>query len=266
MSANPARMPVLFIGHGSPMNAIEDNQVVRRWRELGAGLTGLRAILCISAHWQTRGSALTAMAQPRTIHDFRGFPPALYEVRYDAPGSPALALRVAELLAPTEVAQDQSWGLDHGTWSVLVHLRAAADVPVVQLSMDLGLAPAQHYELAQRLAPLRDEGVLILGSGNVVHNLSRMNWSASAPPEPWARRFDAWVAARLSDHDHDALKHFTSQGDDARLSVPTPEHYLPLLYCLAVEDASDAVDFPVETTALATISMRSVRWTPGAAR
>lgn len=254
---NPAarRMPVYFFGHGSPMNALELNDVTRRWRQIGAEMLRPRAILCISAHWERHG---TATAEGRTIHDFRGFPQALYEIQYPAPGSAELARRVGELLAPVRVEPDPGWGLDHGTWSVLIHVRPDADVPVVQLSLDRGLDAEGHYQLARRLIPLRDEGVLVIGSGNVVHNLARLNWGPDAPPQPWATRFDAWVQEQLVAGNHAALTDYQSAGDDARLAVPTPEHYLPLLYCIALQQEHDALSFPTGGIWGGTISMRSL--------
>jgi 4,5-DOPA dioxygenase extradiol len=251
-------MPVVFFGHGSPMNALEHNDVTRVWRQIGAEMPRPKAILCVSAHWETHGSAVTAMEQPRTIHDFGGFPPALFAMQYAAPGSPALAERVRALLLPDAALADHGWGLDHGTWSVLVHAYPAADIPVVQLSLDVALDGAGHYALARRLRALRDEGVLVIGSGNVVHNLRRMEWSAHALAQPWATRFDAWVRARIEARDHDALMVCASEGADARLAVPTAEHYLPLLYCLALQDDGDSVAFPVGGIAGGTISMLSV--------
>jgi 4,5-DOPA dioxygenase extradiol len=253
-----ARMPVVFIGHGNPMNALEDNDITRRWGEIGHAAPAPRAILCVSAHWQTRGPAVTAMPKPRTIHDFGAFPPELFAVHYPAPGDPALAHRVGELLAPSAVTADQRWGLDHGAWSVLVHMRPDADVPIVQLSLDVALDARGHYELARRLAPLRDEGVLVMGSGNVVHNLGRMVRSPDAAPQPWALRFEGWARERIESGDHDALIDYQQQGEDARLSVPTAEHYLPLLYCLALARGDDAVSFPTIGVTGATLSMLSV--------
>jgi len=241
-----ARMPVIFFGHGSPMNTLARNQYTEAWRSLGAGVPTPKAILAISAHWVTRGAAVTAMAQPRTIHDFGGFPQALFDIQYPAPGGPALAARVRDLLAPLEVQLDQSWGLDHGTWSVLVHAFPGAGIPVVQLSLD-GTRPARfHYELGRRLAPLRDEGVLIVGSGNVVHNLMLMRRDEGVPAFAWAIRFNEMVRAALATRNHAALIDFERMGEDARLSVPTPEHYLPLLYIAALQAEGETMDFCVD--------------------
>lgn len=240
------RMPAIFFGHGSPMNALARNRYTEAWRALGAALPRPKAILAVSAHWNTRGTAATAMERPRTLHDFNGFPRALYELHYPAPGDPALAERVRALLAPTDVKMDRSWGLDHGTWSVLVHAFPAADVPVVQLSLDAGQPPRFHYELAARLAPLREEGVLILGSGNVVHNLGLIRWDEDTRPYDWAVRFNDRVRGLLVARAHASLIDYETLGAEARLSVPTPDHYLPLLYVLAQQGPDEAIAFPVD--------------------
>jgi 4,5-DOPA dioxygenase extradiol len=251
-------MPALFIGHGSPMNAIEPTPFTAAWRRLGLQLPTPRAVLCISAHWYTRGTGVTAMAQPRTIHDFYGFPPELYQCQYAAPGDTALAARVQQLLQPTPVLADQDWGFDHGAWSVLLHLLPAARVPVVQLSIDAELSAAQHYALARRLAPLRAEGVLILGSGNVVHNLRRMQRSPDAAAFDWATSFNTTVRDAVLSRDHAALTDLSRYGAAAQHSVPTPEHYLPLLYVLAQQDDADSATIPVDGIDMGAISMLSV--------
>lgn len=255
-----ARMPAVFFGHGNPMNALADNAYTQAWSGLGAALPRPRAILMISAHWYVPGTHVTAMKQPRTIHDFGGFPRALYDVRYPAPGDPALAERVRDVLAPAGATRDERWGLDHGTWSVLVHAYPDAGVPVVQLSIDEMLAPAAHYALAKRLAPLRDEGVLIAGSGNVVHNLHAYAWGGH-PVEPfdWAVRFERRVRDALNAGDHEPLVDYEALGGDALLSVPTPEHYLPLLYVIATQQPGEPVTYPVEGGDGGSISMLSVR-------
>lgn len=257
---NPA--PVLFFGHGSPMNALGGSPFSDRWRAIGASLPRPRAVLCISAHWYTRGTLATAMAAPRTIYDFGGFPPELSAIRYPAPGNPALARRVRELLAPIPVGLDErEWGLDHGTWSVLVHVFPDADVPVVQLSLDRTLSGTDHLALARGLAPLRDEGVLVVGSGNIVHNLRRMNWDlGDGAGFDWAQRFDARVREHLEAGDDDTLANFEALGVDAEMSIPTPDHYLPLLYVLALRRPREAVSFPVEGYTGGSISMTSVRF------
>lgn len=245
-SASKPRMPVIFFGHGSPMNTLARNQYTEAWRRLGVTALKPKAILAISAHWFTRGTAVTAMAAPRTIHDFGGFPQALFDVHYPAPGDPGLAARVRELLAPMPVQLDQSWGLDHGTWSVLAHAFPDAGIPVVQLSMDATKPARFHYELGRQLAPLRDEGVLIVGSGNVVHNLMLMQRGEGVPAFDWAKRFNAMVRAALASGKHQALIEFERMGEDARLSVPTPEHYLPLLYIAALQAGGETMAFIVD--------------------
>jgi len=237
-----SRMPAVFFGHGSPMVAIEANDTSRAWAALAAALPRPKAILSISAHWVTNATAVTAMARPRTIHDFgASFPKALFDKQYPAPGDPALAARVAQLLAPTPVALDQSqWGLDHGTWSVLTHAYPAADVPVVQLGLDVNLTPAQRYEIGQRLRPLREEGVLILGTGNIVHNLPAMDWgNAACPPFDWALRFNKVMKQAVSENAPQAAIDFQALGRDAELAAPTPEHFWPFLYILGARDAGD---------------------------
>jgi 4,5-DOPA dioxygenase extradiol len=253
-------MPALFVGHGNPMNAIEPNPWTEAWGRLGAELPRPRAVLAVSAHWYVPGARVTAGERPRTIHDFGGFPRALYEVRYPAPGSPALAERVRELLAPAPVALDDRWGLDHGTWAPLVHLYPAADVPVVQLGLDELLPAERHLALAARLRPLRDEGVLVLGSGNVVHNLHAYAWGRHpVAPHDWALRFEAFVRERIAARDAAAIAGYERRGRDAALSAPTPEHFLPLLYVLAVAGEADALSFPVEGFDGGSVSMLAVQ-------
>ena len=247
-------MPVVFFGHGSPMNTLDRNQYTESWRRLGVSIPRPRAILCVSAHWYTEGTAVTAMSNPGTIHDFYGFPQALFDVQYPAPGEPRLASRVRELLAPAEVSLDQSWGLDHGTWSVLKHAYPDADVPVVQLSIDGTKPPQFHYEIGKRLAPLREEGVLVAGSGNVVHNLRLMKRAGGAPFD-WAVRFNEKVRQALTARDHRTLVDFDKLGEDARLAVPTPEHYLPLLYIAALQGEDEPMSFAVDGYDLGSISM-----------
>jgi 4,5-DOPA dioxygenase extradiol len=256
----PSRMPVIFVGHGSPMNALARNQYTDGWRALGSSLPTPRAILCVSAHWYVPGSAVTAMARPRTIHDFGGFPRELFQVDYPAPGSPELAQHVARLLSPLPVQQDLRWGLDHGSWSVLIHLYPDAAIPVVQLSIDATLAPAAHFEIASRLAPLRDAGVLIVGSGNIVHNLPAYAWGDdSAQPYDWALRFESRARELLARGEFAPLVDYESMGGDALLSAPTPEHYLPLLYVIAQRQPHEPVSFPVQGFDGGSISMLCVR-------
>ena len=259
MTTPQTRLPALFVGHGSPTNALATNAATDGWRALGAQLPRPRAILSVSAHWYTRGSQVTTNAMPRTIHDFGGFPKPLYEMRYGAPGDPALAARVIELLGPDPVRPSSDWGLDHGTWSVLVHMYPKADIPVVQLSIDGTQPAAVHYALGQRLAPLRDEGVLVFGSGGIVHNLMRVDWANASPPPPWAVDFDERVRARVLAGDDTALIDYLQLGEGARLSVPTAEHYLPLLYVLGCRRPGDVATIPITGFELGTISMTAVQ-------
>lgn len=260
MNAN-TRMPVLFLGHGSPMNAIEDNPWRRAWQHLGETLPRPRAVLCVSAHWETRGVAVTAAAQPETLHDFYGFPPALFAVRYPAPGDPTLAGEIARRAGDVAVPLhlDATRGLDHGAWSVLCAMYPGADVPVLQLSLDTRQPGAWHYALAQRLSCLREEGVLVLGSGNIVHNLRLLGqyWDAPAAPA-WATRFRDRVNVAIAARDHAALCDWHSLGSDAELAVPTPEHYLPLLYALALQRDDDVVE-TFNDDVFATLAMTSLR-------
>lgn len=274
MSAT-GRMPVVFVGHGSPMNAIEDNRWSRGFAQLGAALPRPAAILAISAHWYIRGSYLTGNAQPETIHDFGGFPPALHEVQYPARGSVDLAQRVAALLTPSDAPQAgagtgwarrsgvrDDWGIDHGTWSVLVHSHPAADIPVVQLSIDLRAPAAEHVAIGRALRPLREQGVLILGSGNITHNLReamRHLGDPDAATPPWASRFDADVARAVQQHDADFLARALTS-DDGRMAHPSPDHYLPLLYAVGAADAADPVSFPTDGFDAGSLSMRSIRF------
>lgn len=257
---NPsARMPALFIGHGSPMNAIENTAWSEAWQSLSKDLPRPKAILVISAHWMTPGVGVTAMPKPETIHDFGGFPDALFAVQYAAPGSPDLAKRIQSLLAPLAVNLDQSWGLDHGAWSILVHLFPDADIPVVQLSLDLSRPNHFHYELGQQLRPLRDEGVLILASGNVVHNLRLIQWQNTQPAPAWSPRMEQRVKECLLARDHGALIDYPNLDPQALLAIPTPEHYLPLLYIAGLQYEDESASFPIQGIDLGTISMLSVR-------
>jgi len=254
-----APQPALFLGHGSPMLAIEPSRYGEAWQQLGRTLPRPRAILAVSAHWYIRGTAVTAQPHPRTIHDFHGFPPALFAVQYPAPGDPQLARRVAQLLAPTPVRLDEDWGLDHGTWSVARHVYPAADIPIVQLSIDATLSPGQHYALAQRLGSLRDEGVLVLGSGNVVHNLRMLQWEGAAAAPPWAETFNTAVREAVQQRRHADLADYGKLDAGAALSVPTPEHYLPLLYVLALQRDGETASLPIDGLELGAISMMGVQ-------
>lgn len=257
--ANP--MPTIFFGHGNPMNALLDNAYTRSWAALGASLPRPTAVLAISAHWYVPATLVTASAAPRTIHDFGGFPRELYRVTYPAPGDPALARRIRGLLGPDSVGLDDHWGLDHGAWSVLRHVYPDATVPVLQLSIDERQTGAYHYELGRRLSPLRDEGVLIIGSGNLVHNLHAYSWGRqTVGPFDWAVRFEENVRALLRAGDHAPLVSYETLGPDAALSVPTPEHYLPLLYVAGLRRKGEPVSFPVEGVDGGAVSMLTIRF------
>ena len=253
-------LPALFFGHGNPMNAVANNAWTEAWRRIGERIVRPRAILAISAHWYVPGSAVTAGPAPRTIHDFGGFPCELFQVQYAAPGDPRLAQRVREVLAPLPVRLDDTWGLDHGTWSVLRHVYPSADIPVVQFSVDETQPAAVHFEIGARLAPLRDEGILVIGSGNLVHNLHAYAWGRHAPePFDWAVRFENEARRLMLAGDHAALIGYESLGRDAVLSIPTPEHYLPLLYVLANRQSAEPITFPVEGVDGGSISMLTVQ-------
>jgi 4,5-DOPA dioxygenase extradiol len=253
-------MPAIFFGHGNPMNALASNAWTDGWAAIGASIPRPKAVLVVSAHWYLPATLVTGMAAPRTIHDFGGFPRELYEVKYPAPGEPDVARRVQSLLAPVSVGLDNEWGLDHGTWSVLCHVFAEADVPVVQLSIDETQPAEFHYEIGKRLAPLRDEGVLIMGSGNLVHNLHAYAWGRH-PVEPlaWAVSFEEMAREIMLSRNHEPLVNYEALGHDAQLSAPTPDHYLPLLYVLALQRETDAVSFPVEGFDGGSISMLTVQ-------
>ncbi len=253
-------MPTIFFGHGNPMNAISHNDWTLNWAKIGREIPRPKAILCISAHWFIPETAVTVMEKPRTIHDFGGFPAELFEVNYPADGSPELATQVCELLQPTNVKMDKRWGLDHGTWSVLVHVFPEADIPIVQLSIDETQPAEFHYGLAKQLAPLRDEEVLICGSGNLVHNLHAYSWGKHTPePLDWALRFETMAREMILRGNHEPLVDYELLGKDALLSAPTPEHYLPLIYILALQREGEKISFPVEGFDGGSISMLSVQ-------
>ena len=259
MSKN-ARMPVIFFGHGNPMNALERNTYTKAWTKIGKSIPRPRGIVCISAHWYLPATLVTAMPKPRTIHDFGGFPKPLYQVEYGAPGSPELASRVQKLLAPVAVGRDEHWGLDHGTWSILCHVYPDADIPVIQLSMDETQPSAFHFALGQRLAPLRDEQILVMGSGNLVHNLHAYAWGKHPrKPYDWAERFEQTARDLLVNGDDGPLIAYENLGRDATLSVPTPDHYLPLLYVLGLRDEKDKVTFPVQGIDGGSVSMLTIQ-------
>ncbi|WLS79548.1 4,5-DOPA dioxygenase extradiol [Erwinia pyri] len=256
-----SRMPALFLGHGSPMNVLEENVYTETWRELGKTLPRPKAIVAVSAHWYTRGTAVTAMEKPRTIHDFGNFPQALFDTHYPAPGSPDLASAVAEALAPFEVHLDREWGFDHGSWGVLIKMYPEADIPVVQLSIDGTKPPAYHFELGRKLAALREQGIMIVASGNVVHNLRMVRWQGEAEPYAWASSFNEYVRENLNwegeAEQHPLVNFMRHEG--AELSNPTPEHYLPLLYVLGARLPGEGVSVPVDGLEMASLSMLSVQ-------
>ena len=255
------RMPVLFLGHGSPMNAIEENAFVQGFRQVATTLPRPRAVLCISAHWETRGTFVTAMQHPRTIHDFGGFPQALFDVQYPAPGSPAVAAEVQRTVTHATVGLDQGWGLDHGAWSVVKHLYPQADVPVLQLSIDRTLKPEQHYALAKELATLRDKGVLIIGSGNMVHNLGLVAWDRlnEAYAFDWAAEAREKMNRAITTGDHAPLIHFHQQGRAFDLAINSGEHFLPLLYALALQGTDEQATLFNDQALAGSLTMTSVR-------
>lgn len=252
------RMPALFLAHGNPMNALEDNAFTRALAGLADELPRPEAVLVVSAHWMTRGTGVLTAEAPRTIHDFGGFPRELYEIEYPAPGAPEVARAVCEL-APS-VAPDSSWGLDHASWTVLRHMWPDADVPVTELSIDMSLPAEGHWRLGEQIAALRDRGVLVVGSGNIVHSFAGISWEADATPQPWAEEFDSWIADALVRKDRDALVGYEQAGHMARLSVPTADHYLPLLYPAAAATPEDDVTFPHAGIDMGSMSMRCVRF------
>ena len=259
--SNTEKMPVLFLGHGSPMNAIAENEFVAGFRKVGSEIQRPNAVLCISAHWETQGTFVTAMKMPRTIHDFGGFPQALFDVQYPAPGSPELAQETKSLVKKTEVGLDEKWGLDHGAWSVIKHLYPDADVPVIQMSLDYRQTAQWHYELAKELAALRRKGVLIVGSGNMVHNLGMVEWKRLNETfgYDWAIEANEKMKSSISSGDHEPLINFRSQGKAFDLAIPTPEHYLPLLYTLALQEKDEEVSLFNDRAVAGALTMTSVK-------
>lgn len=256
-----SRMPVIFIGHGSPMNAIDTNPFTTVLNQLGQKLPRPTAVLCISAHWMTEGTWITEMPKPKTIHDFYGFPQALFEVSYPAPGSAEIANLVKATVIDPQIHGDvEMWGLDHGTWSVLRHMYPKADIPVLQLSLYMSRDPDYHFQLGQRLRKLRDEGVLIVGSGNIVHNLRKIRWEPNAKPYDWAIEYDQWVKARIEARDFKSVLFDHHASEAGRLSVPTLDHYFPLHYVLGAATEKDELNFDYEEMQNGSISMRSVRF------
>ena len=252
-------MPLLFIGHGSPMNAIEQNEFAQSWQETAKSLPKPSAVLCISAHWETKGTLITAMEKPPTIHDFGGFPQALFDVEYAAPGSPQLAITTAGLITSTEAKLDNGWGLDHGCWSVVKNMYPDADIPVIEMSMDYTQTPQWHYQLAKDLSSLRQKGVLIIGSGNMVHNLRIMNWHSPDKGFDWADEANAKLKKLILNNNHHQLINYNFIGAEMKLAVPTPEHYMPLLYILGLKKENEKVSFFTDKTTMGSISMTSVK-------
>jgi 4,5-DOPA dioxygenase extradiol len=254
-------MPLLFLGHGSPMNAIEENEFVQGFREAAKKIPRPKAILCISAHWETKGTFVTAMQNPPTIHDFAGFPKALFDVQYPAPGSPALAEETQKAIHRTKIELDNSWGLDHGAWSVLKHMYPEADIPVIQMSLDYTRKPQFHYELARELGALRRSGVLIIGSGNMVHNLGMVAWDKLKQnfAFDWAEEANEKMKSAIISSNHAPLINFQTQGKAFDLAIPTPEHFLPLLYILSLKQKDEDLNFFNDKALAGSLSMTSVK-------
>jgi 4,5-DOPA dioxygenase extradiol len=259
LNSQETKMPLLFIGHGSPMNGIEQNEFSEGWEKLGEQIQTPTAVLCISAHWLTRGTLITAMEKPQTIHDFGGFPRELFDVQYPAPGNPALAKETASLIHTTQVELDHDWGLDHGSWTVIRRMYPNADIPVLQLSIDYSKPAQYHYNLAKELAALRKKGVLILGSGNMIHNLRILNWQSPDAGYDWAIEMNEKFKNLISNNDHRPLINYESLGQAAKLSIPTPEHYLPMLYVLGLKEGNENVSFFNDKTMMGSISMTSFK-------
>jgi len=259
--SNTEKMPVLFVGHGSPMNAIDENEFVAGFRKIGKEIDKPHAILCISAHWETRGTQVTAMTTPPTIHDFGGFPKELYQVEYPAPGNPELAKTTQSIVTKTDVTADENWGLDHGAWSVIRHMYPEANVPTVQLSLDYTKPAKYHYELAHELKSLREKGVLIVGSGNMVHNLRKVDWRKLKENFgfEWALEANQKMKQFIENRNHEALISYDKQGSEFRYAIPTPEHYLPMLYALALQESHEEASFFNDQAVAGAISMTSFK-------
>lgn len=254
-----SKMPLLFVGHGSPMNGIEDNEFSAQWEKLGSDIIAPKAVLVISAHWLTRGTLVTAMEKPQTIHDFGGFPQELFDVQYPAPGNPSLAKETSSIIKKTEVGLDHEWGLDHGTWTVVRRMYPNANIPVLQLSIDYRKDPQWHYELAKELGELRKKGVLIIGSGNMVHNLRIMDWQRQDRGYDWAIEINEKFKSLIQKNDHKPLINYQSLGEAAKLSIPTPEHFIPMLYTLGLKEERDEISFFNDKTTMGSVSMTSFK-------
>lgn len=260
--AQDQKMPALFLGHGSPMNAIEENEFVAGFRHIASKIPRPKAIVCVSAHWETRGTQVTAMPQPKTIHDFGGFPKELYEVQYPAPGNPGLAKEIRDTARSTEIALDDKWGLDHGAWSVIKHLYPEADIPTIQVSLDYGKSPRQHYELARELAGLRDRGVLVIGSGNMVHNLRMVAWNRlneTGFGYDWAIEANEKMKQFILSDDHAPLIRYQDMGRAFQLAIPSPDHYLPLLYTMALKEKNENIELFNDKALGGSLTMTSVK-------
>lgn len=258
LKSGESKMPLLFVGHGNPMNAIEENEFGLGWKTAKEQIATPKAILCISAHWETNGTFVTAMERPKTIHDFYGFPNELFEVQYPAPGDPKLAAATKSLITKTNVELDNQWGLDHGTWGVLKHMYPNADVPVIQLSIDSTKPPQWHYELAKELSALRQKGILIIGSGNIVHNLRLVDWHNPEGAYDWAEEINSQFKKFIADGDHQPLINYQTLGQAARLAIPTSEHFMPLIYTLGLKDKNESVEFFNDKTVMGSLAMTSV--------
>jgi len=261
-STDTGTMPVLFVGHGSPMYAVEENEFVESWRNLGKELPKPKAIICISAHWETRGTQVTAMQHPPTLHDFGGFPRELYEVQYPVPGDPDLAKETIRLITGTSVLPDEKWGLDHGTWSVIRRIYPKADIPVIQLSLDYHKSPEEHYNLAKELASFREKGVLIVGSGNIVHNLRHVAWDKPDDEEyghDWAIEANEMIKKLIVENNHKALIDYKTLGVAVQMAVPSPDHYLPLLYALALKKENEELSFFNDKAVMGSLTMTSLK-------
>jgi len=261
-SNNTGRMPVLFVGHGSPMYVIEENEFTETWKKLGETIPKPKSIICISAHWETRGTHVTAMQTPPTIHDFGGFPSELYEIQYPAPGNPELAKEAIKAITGTQVQADEKWGLDHGTWSFIRRMYPKAEIPVIQMSLDYNKSPKEHYELAKELASFRDKGVLIIGSGNIVHNLRKVAWDKPDYEEygfDWALEANEILKKLIVADDHKKLINYDLLGREVQMAVPTPDHYLPLLYALALKNGNEELSFFNDKAVMGSLTMTSLK-------
>ena len=263
LNEEDVKLPVLFIGHGSPMNGIEDNEFSNTWKKFGNEIPKPKAVLVISAHWLTNGTHITAMNNPKTIHDFGGFPQALFDVQYPAKGNPELAKFTSDLITSTNVGLDHDWGLDHGTWTVVRHMYPNADIPVLQLSIDYGKPAQYHFDLAKQFASLRKKGVLIIGSGNMVHNLGMIAWDKMHEENygfDWAIEMNSLFKEKIGNHDFKSLIDYEKLNKAAKLAIPTPDHYFPLIYAMALQDNKDEVSFFNDKLVGGSLNMTSVKW------